>query len=57
MTQEELQDMLQTSLAERAGLEELLAKQDKKDKKVISVYCANNNPADIYRTLKLLNQK
>lgn len=52
----DLLEKLKESLQERADIERQLAERDKKDKKVISMYCAENAPADIYRTLKLLEK-
>lgn len=53
---DELQKSLQESVDEWGNIEKSKAIQEKKDKKIISKYCAENDPADIYRTLKLLNK-
>lgn len=50
----DLHTELQSSLEEREKIEEALAIRDKKDRKLISAYCAENDPADIYRILDLL---
>ena len=51
----ELQTALQESIYQLEKIEKLEAVQRKKDQKTISKYCAEHDPADIYRTLKLLN--
>lgn len=52
----EIQEALQESVEEWAKIEKLEAVRKKKDQRIISKYCADNDPADIYRILKLLNR-
>lgn len=54
--EETLEKKLQESEAEWAKLERLIAEREKKDKRIISEYCANNNSADIYNILELLEK-
>lgn len=51
---EELDTLLQESAKQWAKIEELKAQQEKKDRKAISMFCAENAPDDITRVLELL---
>lgn len=52
----ELQNLLQESVDKWGEIEESMAMQEKKDQKIISKYCADNDPSDIFSTLNLLNK-
>ncbi len=49
-----LEKKLQESEAEWADIERLKAAREKKDQKILSIYCAMNRPADIIHTIELL---
>lgn len=51
---DDIKAMMQESLADRAIIEQNLAERDKKDRKIISLYCARNKEADIIRIIELL---
>ncbi len=53
---ETLERKLQESEAVWAEIEKMTAEREKKDKRIISEYCASNNSADIYNILELLEK-
>lgn len=53
---EHLEKQFQDSENEWAEIERLTAIRTKKDKRIISQYCAQNNEADIIHTLELLEK-
>lgn len=52
----DIKSELADSLAEWAKIEQQQAEREDKDKKIISAYLAQNNGADILRTLELLKK-
>lgn len=54
--EDKLKEMLQGSLEAWANIDRSRAEQEKKDRKIISMYCAKNQPADIFRTIELLEK-
>lgn len=53
---ENLEKDIQESLDDRARIEKELAEREKKDLKIISRFCAENNSADMYNILTLLEK-
>lgn len=53
---DELEKRMQDSEIEWAKIQELTAERQRKDKRIISEFCAANDEADIKRTLDLLNK-
>ena len=53
---EDIKSELADSLAEWAKIEQQQAEREEKDKKIISAYIAQNDGADIVRTLELLKK-
>lgn len=49
-----LEQELQESAEEWANIKKMEAERVKKDNKIISMFCAENHPADIYTTIQLL---
>lgn len=49
-----LDELMQESAAEWKNIERLKAEREKKDKKIISMFCAENNPSDILKTYKII---
>ena len=49
-----LKQLMQESLDEWADIEKRQAEREKKDKKIISLYCSQNRQADIFQIIKLL---
>ena len=53
---ENLERKLQESESEWANIEKQRAEREKKDRKIISEFCANNKKADIFQILLLLEK-
>ncbi|MBD5395897.1 MAG: hypothetical protein HDR71_16920 [Lachnospiraceae bacterium] len=53
---ENLEKQFQESEAEWAEIEEKKAIREKKDKRIISMFCASNNQADMVQILNLLEK-
>lgn len=53
---ESLECMFQKSEEEWAEIDKLKAMREKKDRKIISIFCADNNPTDVFHTIELLNK-
>ena len=53
---EKLKNDLNKSLEEWADIEKRRALQEKKDRQIISIYCAKNDISDVYRTIELLKK-
>lgn len=51
-----LQQQLEESLAEWANIDKEIAERQKKDKRIISTFCAQNTLADMTRILYLLEK-
>lgn len=49
-----LKQMIQESLDEWADIEQRQAEREKKDKRIISLYCSQNRQADVFQILELL---
>ncbi len=52
----EFENELLDSLDEWSDIERLIEERTKKDKKIISKFCANNDSADIFHILELLEK-
>lgn len=50
----DLKLMMQDSLEEWASIEQRQAEREKKDKKIISIYCSQNKQADVIHIIELL---
>lgn len=51
---DKLKQLLQESFDEWADIQKRQAEREKKDKKIISLYCSQNSQADILQIIKLL---
>lgn len=52
----DFEEMFQESELEWAELNKLIAKREKKDRKIISQFCAANNSADMLHIIELLEK-
>lgn len=52
----DLEELMQNSLDEWADIEERIARREKQDKKIISIYCSQNDRADVIHTIELLEK-
>lgn len=53
---DELQELIEESNLDRARIQQETKIRDEKDKKIIRMYCALNNSADVYSTINLLEK-
>ena len=51
-----LEEMMEQSEEEWAEIEKQIAQREKKDKKIISMYCAENRLADVVNIIELLEK-
>ncbi len=51
-----LKQMMQESFDEWADIEQRQAEREKKDKRIISLYCSRNRQADVFQIIELLNK-
>ena len=51
-----LEEMLEQSEEEWAEIDKKVALREKKDKKIISMYCAENRSADVFNIIELLEK-